>query len=108
MIKMPSGEVRKVEEKSWASIGQVSNDENRLVNLGKAGRSRHLGIRPTVRGSVMNPVDHPFGGGEGRQGAGMSKPKNLWGKPVRGVKTRNPNKYSNRLIVQRRIKKKKK
>lgn len=108
LIKMPSGEVRKIEEKSWASIGQVSNDENRLVNLGKAGRSRHLGIRPTVRGSAMNPVDHPFGGGEGRQGAGMSRPKNKWGKPIRGVKTRNPNKYSNGLIVQRRIKKKKK
>lgn len=108
LLKMPSGEVRKIEENSWASIGQVSNDENRLVNLGKAGRSRHMGIRPTVRGSVMNPVDHPFGGGEGRQGAGMSRPKNLWGKPIRGVKTRNPNKYSNNLIVQRRIKKKRK
>lgn len=108
LLKMPSGEVRKVEEKAWASIGQVSNDENRLVKLGKAGRSRHLGIRPTVRGSVMNPVDHPLGGGEGRQGAGMSKPKNKWGKPIRGVKTRNPHKYSNMLIVQKRVKKKKK
>jgi large subunit ribosomal protein L2 len=108
LLKMPSSEVRKVDERAWASIGQVSNDENRLVNIGKAGRSRHLGIRPTVRGSAMNPVDHPFGGGEGRQGAGMNKPKNLWGKPVRGVRTRSPHKYSDKLIVQKRVNKKKK
>ena len=108
MVKMPSGETRKVPEKVWASIGQVSNDEHKLVVLGKAGRSRWKGIRPTVRGSAMNPVDHPFGGGEGRQGAGMRRPKNKWGKGVRGVKTRKPKKYSNIFIVKRRIKKKKK
>lgn len=108
LIKMPSSETRKVDGRAWASIGQVSNDENRLVKLGKAGRSRHMGIRPTVRGSVMNPVDHPLGGGEGRQGAGMSRPKNKWGKPIRGVRTRNPHKYSNMLIVQKRVKKKRK
>ncbi|MFH1956781.1 MAG: 50S ribosomal protein L2 [Patescibacteria group bacterium] len=108
MVKMPSSETRKVPEKVWASIGQVSNDEHKLVVLGKAGRSRWKGIRPTVRGSAMNPVDHPFGGGEGRQGAGMRRPKNKWGKGVRGVKTRKPKKYSNIFIVKRRIKKKKK
>ncbi|MBU1159636.1 50S ribosomal protein L2 [Patescibacteria group bacterium] len=108
MVKMPSSETRKVPEKAWASIGQVSNDEHKLVVLGKAGRSRWKGIRPTVRGSAMNPVDHPFGGGEGRAGAGMRRPKNKWGKGVRGVKTRKPKKYSNIFIVKRRIKKKKK
>ncbi|MEK7575510.1 MAG: 50S ribosomal protein L2 [Patescibacteria group bacterium] len=102
LLKMPSTEVRKVLDTVWASIGQVSNEENKLINIGKAGRSRWLGIRPTVRGSAMNPVDHPFGGGEGRQGAGMRRPKNLWGKGVRGVKTRKPKKYSNRLIISRR------
>ncbi|MBU3925630.1 50S ribosomal protein L2 [Patescibacteria group bacterium] len=107
MLKMASGEVRKIPEKSWANIGQVSNEEHKLVVIGKAGRSRWKGIRPTVRGSAMNPCDHPFGGGEGRQGAGMRRPKNKWGKGVRGVKTRKRKKYSNIFIVQRRIKKKK-
>lgn len=106
MIKLPSGEVRKVPEKAWASIGQVSNSEHRLVVIGKAGRSRWMGIRPTVRGSAMNPVDHPFGGGEGRAGAGMRRPKNKWGKGVRGVKTRKSKKYSNIFIISRRKKKK--
>ncbi|TSD02309.1 MAG: large subunit ribosomal protein L2 [Parcubacteria group bacterium Athens0714_24] len=105
LLKLPSTEVRKVLWDSWASIGQVSKDEHKLINIGKAGRSRHKGIRPTVRGSAMNPVDHPFGGGEGRQGAGMRRPKNLWGKGVRGVKTRNKKKYSRIFIVSRRNKK---
>jgi len=104
-IKLPSTEIRKIPEKAWASIGQVSKEEHRLVVIGKAGRSRWLGIRPTVRGSAMNPVDHPFGGGEGRSGAGMRRPKNLWGKGVRGVKTRKRKKYSNIFIVSRRKKK---
>lgn len=108
LLKMPSGEIRKVSEKAWANIGQVSNEEHKLVVIGKAGRSRWMGIRPTVRGSAMNPCDHPFGGGEGRQGAGMRRPKNKWGKGIRGVKTRKRKKYSNIFIVQRRIKKKKK
>lgn len=102
-LKMPSSEVRKVQETAWASIGQVSNDENHLVNLGKAGRSRWLGIRPTVRGSAQNPVDHPYGGGEGRQGRGLRRAKSRWGKPTgKGQKTRTPKKYSNKFIVSRR------
>lgn len=101
-IKMPSTEVRKVPEMAWASVGTVSNDEYHLVNYGKAGRSRWKGIRPTVRGSAMNPVDHPLGGGEGAQGAGMKRVKNVYGKGIRGKKTRKPKKYSNHLIVTRR------
>ncbi|HEY4511989.1 MAG TPA: 50S ribosomal protein L2 [Candidatus Paceibacterota bacterium] len=102
-IKMPSTEVRKVPELSWASIGEVSNEESRLVNIGKAGRSRWLGIRPTVRGTAMNPVDHPYGGGEGRQGRGTRRAKSRWGKPTgKGQKSRTPKKYSNVHIVSRR------
>lgn len=101
-LKMPSGEIRKVSEKCWASIGAVSNEEYKLRNLGKAGRSRWLGIRPTVRGSAMNPVDHPYGGGEGRQGRGTKRPKTAHGKVTGGRKTRTPKKYSNKLIVARR------
>jgi large subunit ribosomal protein L2 len=102
-LKMPSSEVRKVLDTCWASVGEVSNDENRLVNIGKAGRSRWLGIRPTVRGTAMNPVDHPYGGGEGRQGRGTRRAKTRWGKPVgKGQKSRYPKKYSNYLIVSRR------
>lgn len=101
-IKMPSSEVRKIQETAWASIGSVSNDEYHLINYGKAGRSRWKGIRPTVRGSAMNPVDHPLGGGEGAQGAGMARVKNVYGKGIRGKKTRKPKKYSNFLIVSRR------
>ncbi|MEI6238322.1 MAG: 50S ribosomal protein L2 [bacterium] len=102
-IKMPSTEIRKVPETAWACIGTLSNDENRLVNIGKAGRSRWLGIRPTVRGSVMNPVDHPYGGGEQRQGRGLRRAKTMWGKPSgKGQKTRTPKKYSNPFIVSRR------
>jgi large subunit ribosomal protein L2 len=102
-VKMPSSEIRKVIGAAWASIGEVSNDEHRLISIGKAGRSRWLGIRPTVRGSAMNPVDHPHGGGEGRQGRGHRHARSMWGKPTgKGHKTRTPKKYSNRLIVSRR------
>ncbi len=102
-LKMPSSEVRKVLETCWATVGEVSNDEHHLVTLGKAGRSRWKGIRPTVRGTAMNPVDHPHGGGEGRQGRGLRRAKTLWGKPSgKGQKTRSPKKYSNYLIVSRR------
>ena len=107
-IKMPSSEVRKVDENSWATIGTVSNEEHHLENYGKAGRSRWKGIRPTVRGTAMNPVDHPYGGGEGRQGRGTKRPKTMWGKVTGGRKTRTPKKYSNNFIVSRRIVKKKK
>jgi large subunit ribosomal protein L2 len=101
-IKMPSGEVRRVLSEGYASMGQLSNVEWSLVNFGKAGRSRWMGIRPTVRGSAMNPVDHPYGGGEGRQPRGTRKPKDIWGNVTGGRKTRNPKKRSNKLIVKRR------
>ncbi len=102
-IKLPSTEVRKIIDTAWASIGEVSNSEHMLVNIGKAGRSRWMGVRPTVRGSVMNPVDHPYGGGEGKQGRGTRRAKSMWGKPTgKGQKTRTPKKYSNVFIVSRR------
>ena len=102
-VKLPSTEVRKVSDLAWASIGAVGNEEHNLVKLGKAGRSRWKGIRPTVRGMVMNPVDHPYGGGEGKQGRGLRRAKTLWGKPSgKGQKTRTPKKYSNVFIVSRR------
>ncbi len=102
-LKMPSSEIRKVQDTAWASVGEVSNNENRLVNLGKAGRSRWLGIRPTVRGTAMNPVDHPYGGGEGRQGRGRRRSISVYGKPTgKGQKSRTPKKYSNKFIVSRR------
>jgi large subunit ribosomal protein L2 len=102
-IKLPSTEVRKIIDTAWASVGEVSNEENRLVNIGKAGRSRWLGIRPTVRASAQNPVDHPYGGGEGRQGRGLRFAKTRWGKHVgKGQKSRRPKKYSNVFIVSRR------
>lgn len=102
-LKLPSTEVRKVSELAWASVGEVSNDENRLVQLGKAGRSRWLGIRPTVRGTAMNPVDHPHGGGEGRQGRGRRRAMTRTGRPTgKGQKSRTPKKYSNVFIVSRR------
>lgn len=107
-LKMPSGESRKVLWNCFASIGQVSNVDYALTNVGKAGRSRWLGIRPTVRGTAMNPVDHPYGGGEGRQKRGTKRPKTLWGKVTGGRKTRDPKKWSNKLIVKRRVKKKSK
>lgn len=102
-LKMPSTEIRKVLETCWATVGEVSNDEHHLTVIGKAGRSRWKGVRPTVRGTAMNPVDHPYGGGEGRQGRGLRRAKSLWGKPTgKGQKTRRPKKYSNYLIVSRR------
>jgi large subunit ribosomal protein L2 len=102
-IKMPSTEVRKISENCYACIGEVSNSEYKLQNFGKAGRSRWKGIRPTVRGSAMNPVDHPYGGGEGAQGRGTRRAKTMWGKPSgKGQKTRTPKKYSNMWIVSRR------
>lgn len=102
-IKLPSTEIRKVSDLCWASIGAVGNSEHNLVVIGKAGRARWMGIRPTVRGTVMNPVDHPHGGGEGKQGRGLKRAKSLWGKPTgKGQKTRTPKKYSNVFIVSRR------
>ncbi|MEI6057445.1 MAG: 50S ribosomal protein L2 [bacterium] len=102
-IKMPSTEVRKINELAWATVGTVSNDESRLVNIGKAGRARWMGIRPTVRGSAQNPVDHPYGGGEQRTGRGLRRLKTRWGKQAgKGQKTRTPKKYSNVFIVSRR------
>jgi len=104
-IKLPSGEVRKVYKKCMATMGTVSNSEYLTIRLGKAGRKRHLGIRPTVRGKAMNPVDHPHGGGEGKHPIGLKYPKTLWGKHALGVKSRKSNKYSDKLIIQRRKKK---
>lgn len=103
LVKLPSTEVRKLPETAWASVGAVSNEEYKLANFGKAGRSRWKGIRPTVRGTAMNPVDHPHGGGEGRQGRGLRRAKSLWGKPTgKGQKSRRAKKYSNKFIVSRR------
>lgn len=102
-LKMPSSEIRKVLSSSWASVGSVSNEEHHLTNIGKAGRNRWLGKRPTVRGSAMNPVDHPHGGGEGRAGRGHRRARSKWGKPTgKGQKTRRVKKYSKDLIVRRR------
>jgi large subunit ribosomal protein L2 len=102
-LKMPSSEVRKVSNTAWATIGVVSNEEHQLITVGKAGRSRWLGKRPTVRGTAMNPVDHPHGGGEGRQGRGHRRARSIFGKPTgKGHKTRTPKKYSDSLIVSRR------
>ncbi|HEY4525409.1 MAG TPA: 50S ribosomal protein L2 [Candidatus Paceibacterota bacterium] len=102
-VKLPSTEVRKIISTAWASVGEASNEEHRLVNIGKAGRSRWMGRRPKVRGTAMNPVDHPHGGGEGRQGRGHRRQRTIWGKPAgKGQKTRRPKKYSNVFIVSRR------
>ena len=102
-LKLPSTEVRRIIDTAWASIGEVSNEEHRLVVIGKAGRNRWKGVRPTVRGTAMNPVDHPHGGGEGRQGRGLRRAKTMWGKPSgKGQKTRHPKKYSNVFIISRR------
>lgn len=103
-LQMPSSEVRKVTEECWASIGPVSNPDHNLVIIGKAGRARHMGKRPSVRGTAMNPVDHPHGGGEGRQPIGLKHPKTPWGKPALGVKTRRKKKTTSIFIVRRRIK----
>jgi large subunit ribosomal protein L2 len=102
-IRMPSGEVRLVRQTCYATIGQVGNLDHGNVKLGKAGRKRHLGIRPTVRGTAMSPRDHPHGGGEGRQPAGMPGPKSPWGRPTRGYRTRR-NKQTDQYIVRRRSK----
>jgi large subunit ribosomal protein L2 len=99
---MPSGEFRYVRMNCKATIGQVGNLENANIHIGKAGRKRHMGIRPTVRGSVMNPNDHPHGGGEGKTSIGRPGPCTPWGKPALGLKTRKKNKQSNKLIVRRR------
>ncbi len=103
-LRLPSKEVRMVRKECYATIGKVGNTEARNLKLGKAGRKRHLGRRPHVRGSVMNPVDHPHGGGEGRAPIGRSGPVTPWGKPALGAKTRNKKKQSSKLIVRRRTK----
>lgn len=103
-LKLPSGEVRLVSRMSAATIGQVGNPDARLVRYGSAGRMRRLGIRPSVRGKAMNPVDHPHGGGEGHNPIGLTGPKTPWGKKALGVKTRDPKKWSSRFILQRRKK----
>jgi len=104
-IKMPSGEIRLVKKECLCTIGRVSNPDKRHISLGKAGRSRLLGIRPTVRGTAMNPNDHPHGGGEGKQSIGLRYPKTKWGKPALGVKTRKKS-SSDKLIIKRRAKRK--
>ena len=103
-VRMPSGEMRLIPVECMATIGVLGNTDNENVNLGKAGKTRHMGIRPTVRGSVMNPNDHPHGGGEGKAPIGRPSPMTPWGKPARGIKTRNKNARSNKLIVRRRNK----
>ncbi|MBN1267533.1 MAG: 50S ribosomal protein L2 [Anaerolineales bacterium] len=104
MLRLPSGEVRRVRQTCYATIGEVGNPDHSNIKLGKAGRKRHLGIRPTVRGSAMSPRDHPHGGGEGRQPIGMPGPKSPWGKPTLGYKTRR-NKQTEKYIVRHRSKK---
>ena len=101
-LRLPSGEMRMVPIICRASVGVVGNGDHSLINVGKAGRKRHMGFRPTVRGSVMNPNDHPHGGGEGKTGIGRPGPCTPWGKPALGLKTRKKNKQSNKLIVRRR------
>ena len=100
-VRLPSGEVRKVLMNCRATIGTVGNTDHENVRIGKAGRKRHMGIRPTVRGVVMNPCDHPHGGGEGRSPVGMPAPMSPWGKPTQGVKTRKHRKYSDKMIVKK-------
>src|SRR3989338_5342100 len=101
-VRLPSGEVRLVSRDCMATIGQVSNVDHRLIRWGKAGRMRHRGFRPSVRGKAMNPVDHPHGGGEGLSPIGLKHPKTPWGKPALGVKTRKRGKWSEALIIKRR------
>ena len=100
-LRMPSGEMRKVPVSCRATIGQIGNTEHEIVSLGKAGRKRHMGVRPAVRGSVMNPVDHPHGGGEGKSPVGHAGPMTPWGKPALGLKTRKKKNRSNKFIVKR-------
>jgi large subunit ribosomal protein L2 len=102
LVRLPSGEMRRITQTCMATIGQVSNIDHENVNLGKAGRTRHMGIRPTVRGSVMNPNDHPHGGGEGKSPVGRPGPVTPWGKPALGLKTRKNHKPSDKFIVKRR------
>ncbi|XUX00614.1 MAG: 50S ribosomal protein L2 [Dehalogenimonas sp.] len=102
LVRLPSGEVRRVRIECYATVGVVGNEEHQTVSLGKAGRKRHMGFRPTVRGSAMTPRDHPHGGGEGRTPIGMPGPKTPWGKPALGYKTRDKSKPSDKLIVKRR------
>lgn len=106
LLKMPSGEIRKVRDTGMASVGQLANADWMNVRFGKAGRMRHMGIRPSVRGKVMNPVDHPHGGGEGSNPIGLKYPKTPWGKHAMGVKTRKSKKYSDHMILKRRNSKK--
>ncbi len=106
-VKMPSGEIRLIKKEALCTVGQVSNPDKMHIKVGSAGRKRHMGIRPTVRGTAMNPVDHPHGGGEGKQSIGLKRPKTKWGKPALGVKTRKKRR-SNKLIVKRRVNKKRK
>ncbi len=102
-VRLPSTEIRKIISTAWASIGEVSNEENRLVSIGKAGRARHMGLRPKTRGTAKNAVDHPYGGGEGVQPRGHKRARTAQGRPTgKGQKTRRPKKYSNKLIVSRR------
>ncbi|MCD6149846.1 50S ribosomal protein L2 [bacterium] len=103
-VKMASGEIRAIRKECYATLGQVSNFEHNAIKIGKAGRKRWMGIRPTVRGTVMNPVDHPHGGGEGRTGAGLKHPKTPWGKPALGKRTRRKKKHSSKFIIKRRTK----
>ncbi|NLB91585.1 MAG: 50S ribosomal protein L2, partial [Clostridiales bacterium] len=105
LVRLPSGEVRKIPMKSRATIGTVGNHDHENVRIGKAGRVRHMGRRPSVRGVVMNPNDHPHGGGEGKSPVGMPAPLTPWGKPALGMKTRKHKKYSNNMIVKRAGKK---
>ena len=102
ILRLPSGEVRRFLTGCMATIGQISNIDHFNVRVGKAGRTRHMGIRPTVRGKAMNPVDHPHGGGEGRNPIGMKYPKTPWGKHALGVKTRGKHKSSRKFIISRR------
>ena len=103
-LRLPSGEMRKVLARCRATIGEVGNGEHEIISLGKAGRKRHMGVRPSVRGSAMNPVDHPHGGGEGKSPVGHAGPMTPWGKPALGLKTRKHKKASDKLIVKRRSK----
>jgi len=105
-IKLPSGEIRRISKDCLATVGQTSNPDRIHQVIGKAGRQRHLGIRPTVKGKAMNPNDHPHGGGEGHQPIGLTHPKTKWGKPALGVKTRKGKKKTNRFIIQRRNRRK--
>jgi large subunit ribosomal protein L2 len=104
-LKMPSGEIRLIPKDAYATIGEASNPDAWLERVGSAGRNRRRGRRPAVRGKAMNPVDHPHGGGEGKQSIGLTHPKTPWGRPALGVKTRRRSKYSNVLVVKRRVKK---